>query len=170
MLAESWKVAVRDGTGFAMIEVLTLQALAASHEDQALKFLRQALILAEPEGYVRVFVDQGKSLIPLLRKAAQRGITPAYIAKLLAAFTTLPSRQETPRMSSSQRTTGLIPLSGREVEVLRLIAGGCSNKEIAAQLVISIGTVKRHTVNIFNKLDVKNRTEAVAHARELGLL
>ena len=62
------------------------------------------------------------------------------------------------------------PLSEREIEVLRLIASGCSNKEIARELILAIGTVKRHTANIFNKLDVRNRTEAVARARELDLL
>lgn len=170
LLAAAWEEADRNGIGYARIEILILRALAAGNEDQALKLLYQALILAQPEGYVRVFVDQGKCLIPLLRKAAQSGMTPIYTAKLLAAFSPVSPREQTKIVDIHREGAVFIPLSAREIEVLLLITAGCSNKEIAARLVISIGTVKRHTVNIFNKLGVKNRTEAVARARELGLL
>ena len=170
LLAEPQRIAIQNGIGYAIIEILTLQAMAARNEDQALEYLCQALEMARPEGYVRTFVDQGKALIPLLQKVAQRGITPDYIAQLLAAFPAPRSRLDPQFTIGNQQPAILDPLSAREIEVLRLIAAGCSNKEIAAELFIAIGTVKRHTVNIFQKMDAANRTEAVALARELNLL
>jgi len=125
--------------------------------------LSRALLLAQSEGYIRVFVDQGAILqeqLKIARKSPQNEASTAFIVHLLSAFgpeTTQPD----PMMDL---------LSQRELEVLGLIAAGHSNKEIGAKLFIAIGTVKRHTVNIFTKLDVKNRTEAVARARELGLI
>jgi LuxR family maltose regulon positive regulatory protein len=160
----------------SLIEVLALQAIALQVQgrvSQALTALAHALSLAEPEGYVRLFVDEGKPMAQLLRKmkAGDRELK-AYVYRLLAAFEMAESKPVT--FSSRKETTAgyplIEPLSKRELEVLQLIAKGCSNKEIASQLFITISTVKRHTVTIYRKLDVENRTQAVAQARELELL
>jgi LuxR family maltose regulon positive regulatory protein len=152
------------------IQIQCLQALAYQALDQpkdAMESLREALALAEPRKSLRVFLDQGTALLPLLQKARQNKVSPELTARLLAAFSPTRSHGESspPQANQMQNT-----LSKRELELLGIIASGCSNKEIASQLFISLATVKRHTVNIFNKLGVKNRTEAVARARELGLL
>jgi LuxR family maltose regulon positive regulatory protein len=149
------------------IFIHVLQAVVWKKKDKlrAMDCLRQALELAEPEGYVRIFLNYGEPIRELLQSLLKHVNPPAYAVNLLTAFT----GKTSPKSPASPRTTAEI-LSKREIELLGLIADGQSNKEIAAGLVISIGTVKRHTVNIFNKLDVKNRTEAVARARELGLL
>ena len=152
------------------IQVTCLEALAWHARNQpkeALEIFRQALVLARPQNSARDFLDQGMALLPLLQKARLSKVEPEFTARLLAVFAPLRSAGDS---SPAQAERTQSPLSPRERELLGLIASGCSNKEIAAQLVISLGTVKRHTVNIFNKLDVKNRTEAVARARELGLL
>jgi LuxR family transcriptional regulator, maltose regulon positive regulatory protein len=156
------------GNWGVVIEILAFQALAYEQswdEPSALRSLEKALSLSEPEGYVRVFVDQGEPMRSLLHSLKQSADPGGYAARLLSAF---PAHSSTTAVSPSTHSAGI--LSKREIELLRLVASGCSNKEISGQLFISLATVKRHTVNIFNKLDVKNRTEAVAHARELGLL
>jgi LuxR family maltose regulon positive regulatory protein len=147
--------------------VLSLQAVVWKNkkaETRALDCLRQALVLAEPEGYVRVFLNRGRPMQELLQHARRQGLSPDFVTRILTAFAAPPSGKPAAPLPARPAI-----LSKREVELLGLIAAGCSNKEIANQLVISLGTVKRHTVNIFNKLDVKNRTEAVARARELEL-
>ncbi len=154
-----------------MIEIQILKALAFQAQgalEQALTALGHALSLAEPGDFVRVFVDEGQPLAQLLYMAAERGIAPAYTGKLLAAF---PSSEAAPPVSLEETGGTLIePLSARELDVLRLIAEGLSNKEIAQQLFLAHSTVKWHTRNIYGKLIVKNRTEAVAKARQLGIL
>jgi len=105
-------------------------------------------------------------MAPLLYAAAARHITPDYAGRLLVAF---PSAEAVAQTAA--KTTKMIePLSERELEVLRLIAQGLSNQEIAQRLFLSINTVKWHTSNIYGKLEVKNRTQAVAQARELGII
>jgi LuxR family maltose regulon positive regulatory protein len=170
------------------IEIGALQALAhqasGSHAP-ALATLERALRLAEPEGYVGVFTDLGPAMVRLLSVAAAQGITPGYVEKLLAA---VPGSDNQPRrpgdaepaMSAEKqispaaglpRAESLIePLSERELEVLRLLAQGLSNGEIGARLFLALSTVKGHNRNIFDKLQVQRRTEAIARARELGLL
>ncbi|MCC6187621.1 MAG: tetratricopeptide repeat protein [Anaerolineales bacterium] len=169
----------------SVIEILALQALA--HQAQgnlapALLALEHALRLAEPEGYVGLFVDEGPPLARLLSAAAAHGIMPDYTGKLPAAFA--PATAGTPRPDDARDPTQrppsspaqplnvplVEPLSARELDVLGLVAQGLSNDEIAARLFLSLSTVKGHNRNIFAKLQVQRRTEAVARARRLGLL
>ena len=154
------------GMGRLAVQILCLQALALKaqgQKDEALKSLQHALSAAQNEGNLRPFLDAGTSILDLLHLAKSRGISKEFTSGLLDVIS-----NEEPDKPARSTSPGL--LSKRETELLRLVADGCSNKEIAASLVISIGTVKRHTGNIFHKLDVKNRTEAIARARELRLL
>jgi LuxR family maltose regulon positive regulatory protein len=166
------KAAESGGRTGSMIEILILQALAyqaQSNLPSALAALTRALSLAEPEGYIRIFVDEGESLRELLiRLKAQGTGTNAYIQKLLTAF----SQSMTIPQSKIENPKSEIPesLSPRELEVLRLIAQGLSNDEISKRLFLALSTVKGHNLKIFGKLGAKSRTEAVARARELGLL
>ena len=170
-LYEAAQTGKRNGS---VIEILIVQALAQrakGNVSSALESLQQALRLAEPEGYVRVFVDEGTPVEDLLAKARSKGLTPNYIAKVCAAFETERLEQEEVSPTSIQPLDALTePLSPRELEVLRLIAQGLSNREISTRLFRALDTVKGHNRNIFGKLQVQNRTEAVARARELGLL
>jgi LuxR family maltose regulon positive regulatory protein len=154
-----------------IIEILALKALALQQKgdlDGALQVIGGALALAEPEGYQRAFVDEGEPMAHLLYQAVALGVSPAYAGKLLTA---LSGENQAVLPAKSSPDGGLIePLSERELEVLQLIAEGLSNGEIAARLYISLSTVKGHTANIFGKLGVKNRTQAVSRARTLGLL
>lgn len=154
-----------------IIEVLALKALVrfqSGQLDQALQTLEKAFALAEPEGYQRIFVDEGEAMARLLYQAVSCGIRPAYTSKLLHAFTIdIPLQPAANQFPSAELVE---PLSKRELEVLCLIAEGLSNDEIAQRLVISLSTVKGHTSNIFGKLGVKHRTQAVARARSLGLI
>jgi LuxR family maltose regulon positive regulatory protein len=126
--------------------------------------LEQALISAEPEGYVRVFVNEGDLMKTLLRKAETRGFAPDYTSKLLVAFETEPVHVEPPSASSL-----IEPLSERELEVLRLLKTELSGPEIADHLMIALSTMRTHTQNIYSKLGVSNRREAVRKAEELNL-
>jgi len=126
--------------------------------------LTQALLLAEPEGYVRTFVDEGPALAGLLRRVAGRGVAPNYARRMLEAFA------ETPRVMPAVAQPIVEPLTERELEVLQLLAAGLSNRAMAQALVITVGTVKRHITNIYGKLGVNNRVQAVAKARELNVL
>jgi LuxR family maltose regulon positive regulatory protein len=148
------------------IFVLALQAVVRykqNDERGALDYLRQALKVAEPEGTVRVFLNRGEPMRGLLHQLQKQGGDSEFVKRLLTGFEPRPFVMVSPAAKPAI-------LSKREVELLRLVAAGHSNKEIAAELFISLGTVKRHTVNIFTKLDVRNRTEAVAKARQLSLL
>jgi LuxR family maltose regulon positive regulatory protein len=154
------------------LKVMLLQALALhlhGERDKAPALLGDALVLAEPGGFVRIFVDEGAVMVQLLSMAAVRGVMPDYAGKLLAAL-------EAETGATSDRA-GLLPLqplieplSEREREVLALISQGLSNREIGERLFLALDTVKGHTRRIYGKLQVRRRTEAVARARELGLL
>jgi LuxR family maltose regulon positive regulatory protein len=154
----------------SLIEVLVLQAIALERKadiQTALAVLEQAVSLAHSEGYMRVFLDEGRPIEKLLKIAITQWKDQdllAYTHELLAAF----AGESIPPAAAQASRSGI--LSERELEVLRLMAAGCTNQEIAEELVIAIGTAKRHTANIFDKLDVRNRTEAVAKARQLNLL
>lgn len=149
-----------------VIELLLLQALLSQAQgaaERSLDLLERALRLAEPEGYVRLFVDEGEPMAELLRLARLRRLFPDYAERLLAAFP--PAQGQTPSSDLLPE-----PLSERELEVLRLAASGASNKEIAVALFIALPTVKKHMGHILVKLDTQNRVQAIARARELGLL
>jgi LuxR family maltose regulon positive regulatory protein len=146
----------------SVIKILVLQALAfqvRGDTGRGTAALERALSLAEREGYVRTFVDAGPPIAELLQRALSRGLAPNYVRRLLVAFRETPAAQPL-----------VEPLTGRELEVLRLIVRGLQNQEIADQLVISKATVKRHISNIYGKLGVSRRTQAIVHAQELGLL
>ncbi len=153
------------------IEILVLLALthdARGDEAQALTHLERALVLAEPEGYVRVFVGEGPPMARLLAELNRRGVSPAYTRRLLEVF---PAPDQGPEIAETAGTglaAGL--LSPRELEVIRLIAQGHSNREIGDRLFLALDTVKGHNRRIFARLEVGSRTEAIARARELGLL
>jgi LuxR family maltose regulon positive regulatory protein len=171
----------RTGT---MIEVRTLQALALSaggDQAGALTALAGALAIGAPEGYLRVFVDEGPPMAALLRRlladrrqerpAAARAASRDHLARLVDAFEQAGLPVRPPVRSGGVVVAGLVePLSPRELEVLRLLAAGAPNKTIAKELVVTLDTVKRHLSHLFSKLEVANRTQAVARARELGLL
>ena len=152
------------------IEILVFQALvlqAKNQDEGALTTLARALSLAEPEGYVRVFIGEGLPMYRLLEETAVRGIAAKYVAKLLSEFAV--GAQDESALRTPQSAL-IEPLSQRELEVLRLLAAGRSNKGIAQTLVIAVGTVKKHLKNIYQKLNVHSRTAAVARARELKIL
>ncbi len=152
-----------------IIEAQTLRAqafLQAGDLEAALNTLQQAVALGQPGGYCRVFLDEGEPVARLLaRLKPDNQEQQAYIDTLLFA-----TRYPPPTTRRSQAQPLLEPLSERELEVLQLIAEGLSNREIAQQLVLSLPTVKWHSSNIYGKLGVKNRTTAVAKARELAIL
>jgi LuxR family maltose regulon positive regulatory protein len=170
----------------SVIEILLLQALAHQMQGDisaALQPLERALSLAEPEGYVRIFVDEGPPMAVLLAKlheqarkrprAALTTVPLAYIERLLALLRgervqegIFPIAPSTPAPVQSL----LDPLTERELEVLRLIAAGLSNRAIAARLVLALSTVKSYVNTIYSKLQVESRTQAVARARALHLL
>jgi LuxR family maltose regulon positive regulatory protein len=159
----------------SMIEILILHALAHHAQGDisaALLPLGQALTLAEPENYVRMFLDEGANMAQLLREAATRGIMPKYTGKLLTAFEVQGQGSASASLIiASPISQSLIePLSLRELEVLRLFRTELSGPEIARELVIALSTVRTHTESIYRKLDVNNRRAAVKRATELGLI
>ncbi|MDQ3865081.1 MAG: LuxR C-terminal-related transcriptional regulator [Actinomycetota bacterium] len=157
----------------SVIEILVLQALllqAEGHKARAVRILGDALTLAEPEGYVRIFVDEGAPMATLLHRVSSAGISPKYAGTLLA---TLRRQAHDPQLltEANKDVQPLSePLSERELEVLRLIALGLSNREIAHELFVAPGTAKRHVHNIYRKLEVRSRTQAIAQARDLNLI
>ena len=156
----------------------TLALAASGQEADAVTALAGVLALAGPRGYVRVFADEGPPMAALLGQliAAQRtgraegGIPIGYLARLSRAFDTATVRSD-PRGGSAQAAPGIVePLTSRELEVLQMLAAGQSNQAIADELVVALDTVKKHVSHLLGKLGAANRTEAVARARELGLI
>ena len=160
------------------LQVLVIQAVSLfSHgeKERALQLLEEALALAKPGGIIRTFVDEGEPMNRLLSIAAANKIMPDYTGKLLAEFhESLIGEQQSiepfPSSSVLQSSSLIDPLSQREREILRLIAQGLTNREIGERLFLALDTIKGHNRKIFAKLQVHRRTEAVARARELGLL
>jgi LuxR family maltose regulon positive regulatory protein len=173
LLQRLLEAAEAGGRTSRVIEILALQALAhnaMSDITQAEAALQRALALAEPEGFVRTFLDEGPPMARLLYEALSRGMAADYARRLLAAFPVAETHQVEPFERESAQPDLIEPLSERELEVLGLIAEGLTNPEIAARLFLSLNTVKAHTRNIYGKLGVHNRTEAAARARALGVL
>jgi LuxR family maltose regulon positive regulatory protein len=159
------------GGGAWAVEIGILRALAqeaGGNRAEALVDLERALLQAEPEGYVQVFVGEGAALATLLRRVAARGVAPVYAGRLLDALDQAGVEAES---RAGPGPSPLVePLTERELEVLRLMAAGLSNREIGDDLVLAMGTVKAHLHNIYGKLGVRSRVQAAARARELQLL
>jgi LuxR family maltose regulon positive regulatory protein len=172
MLDRVRKRAEAEGRMGSVLETVVLLATtlrAQGRSDEAMTTLQKALALGEPEGYVRVFVDAGEPMAELLRSALAQQVMPDYVSGLLASFGAAGSNGSA-AFAGHRMKPVVEPVTGRELEVLRLLAAGASNKQIAEELVLVIGTVKAHLLNIYRKLDVHNRTQAVARARELNLI
>ena len=148
-----------------VVELLVLKSLAYQGKkdiNAAVTALAEAVSLAQPEGYQRVFLDEGERLGKLLYLVKSKQDPTGYAGELLEAFGPVAELAPVPAQLLIE------PLSAREIEVLKLIEAGLSNQEIAAKLYLSVATVKRHISNIYAKLDVKTRTQAVSFGKELG--
>ena len=163
-LSLCYETASRAHWGYALVAVRVLQALVAETPEIGVEYLTDALRLAQSQSYIRTFVDAGMALIPLLQDATRRGVTPEYTRRILAAM------ENKPKAPTPGQSVLVEPLSERELEVLRLVTAGLSNREIAGKLFISPGTAKTHIHNLCGKLGVRNRTEAAMRGKELGLV
>jgi LuxR family maltose regulon positive regulatory protein len=159
--------AEKAGRNGNLIEILLLRALAMrslGNVAEAIALLRRALTLAEPEGYIRIFVDLGLPMASLLREAASQAASQDYTHRLLKEFE---KKGHTQALSYQPLVE---PLSSRELEILKLIAKDLSNEEIAHKLLLTVGTIKTHAHNIYTKLGVSSRIQAINRARNLNLL
>jgi LuxR family maltose regulon positive regulatory protein len=155
------------------IEILALQALALQakgDKEQAIIKLEKALALAEPGGFIRIFVDEGPPMARLLFEALSCGIAPDYVSRILGVFPSDEPEQIDSTKCKTDQSELVEPLSERELEVLQLIAEGLTNREIASRLYLSLNTVKAHTRNIYGKLNVHSRTQAITRSQSLGIL
>jgi LuxR family maltose regulon positive regulatory protein len=166
LLERLGQAADEGGRTGSLIEILVVRSLADQARGDipaALAGLRRALTLAEPEGYVRIFVDEGSPMASLLRALGKQGTHGRYVRRLLAAVGAT--------ADSAPVDQGLIdPLSARELDVLRLLGSDLDGPDIARELVVSLNTVRTHTKNIYAKLGVNNRRAAVRLAHELDLM
>jgi LuxR family maltose regulon positive regulatory protein len=168
LLSRMLDIAEKAKWGGKVIQILVLQALALQvkgEKDLALSSLERALILAEPEGYLRTFVDEGEPMATLLRQAKSRNFPTEYVGKLLGEFD-----PDAFKKQSSPTQALLEPLSERELEVLRLLKTDLSGPEIAGELSIALTTMRFHTRNIYRKLNVNNRRGAISKAEKLKLI
>jgi LuxR family maltose regulon positive regulatory protein len=178
LLGQQQERAEREELPWLRVKVFALQALAEQalgNLPQALRILRRAVELAAPEGLMRVLLDEGPLLEALLAQSAEPGAQNdpllTYVEHFLSAFPQPQRDAEAVLRSTLKRSNALVePLTARELDVLRLLGSGLSNHAIAQELVVAVGTVKRHIANILSKLQVDSRLAAVARARELGLL
>lgn len=168
------KAAEEGGRMGSVIEILILQALTHQLQENipaSLSVLERALKLAEPEGYMRIFLTEGSSMAELIRESNERGLMPNYTGKLLSAFDEDQGLDVESPPSAAPASSSLIePLSQRELDLLRLFKTELSGPEIAQELVIALSTVRTHTKSIYNKLNVNSRRGAVKRAIELGLI
>lgn len=175
LLERLLQAAEAGGRTGSVIEILILRALAHRAQGEitlALLACKRALTLAEPEGYVHLFVDEGPPMAELLSQATADGTLPNYTARLLGAFPVAGQKhtdQSSPLTASTAQQLAE-PLSQRELQVLELVAQGFSNREIGERLFLALDTVKGHNRRIYSKLQVSSRTEAIARARALGLI
>jgi LuxR family maltose regulon positive regulatory protein len=167
-LKDLYETAVLGDAQGLMIAIRVYQTLAAATTDEALSYLGEALTLGQPEGFIRTFVDEGRLLAPLLRRAVSHGIAPEYARRLLNIIEDEEHRRRIQSNGVAHRPSSL--LSERELEIAGLIAAGLSNRQIAERLIISPGTAKTHVHNIFEKLNAKDRLQAVTRARDLKLI
>ncbi len=173
LLERLLQLAEKAGALETVLAVLVLQALLyqmQNKNDHALAALERALLLAEPEGYVRVFISKGAPMGKMLRQAVARGIAVDFTSHLLSELGTSGTGISVSSFMSAAYDVLIEPLSQRELEVLHLLASGLPNKGIAQALVIAVSTVKKHLKNIYQKLNVHSRTEAIARAREVDIL
>jgi LuxR family maltose regulon positive regulatory protein len=158
------------------VEVLALRALALERQGKAadaVAALQQAVELARPGGFIRVFVDLGPPMQAMLLRLARQGFAAETVGRILVAFPEPQKKTATGATGSQSRAANarlIEPLTDRELDVLALLHGRLSNQEIASQLVLSTATVKRYTVNIYQKLGVNKRRDAVVEAEALGIL
>jgi LuxR family maltose regulon positive regulatory protein len=153
-----------------VIGIRIYQALAAPSPDEALIFLTEALTLGRPEGWIRRFADEGRLLSPLLRRALSQGITPEYTAELLRIIEVEELQRTIGKAEPEFSSATASLLTKRETEVLRLVAEGLSNDQIANKLSISLSTAKTHVHHLFDKLGAKDRLHTIARAKELKLI
>ena len=160
------------GLARRLLDVMAVQSIALyklGEKEKAVDLLIEVLATAEPQGYIRLFLDEGDLMAQLLLEATSRKIMPDYVARLLAVF-------EAEKWNNKNKTDPhyhqplIEPLSQRELEILNLVAQGLSNEEICKKLFLALDTVKGHNRRIFEKLQVHRRTEAIAKARELNLI
>lgn len=157
----------------SLIQIKSLLALGYhlnGETDQAMETLKQSLNLGKARGFFRIFVDEGPPMAQLLYEALNRAIAPQYVQRLLAAFPVDEEIMEDTENDQSDQSGLIEPLSDREIEILQLLDNGLSNQTIADRLYISVHTVKTHTRNIYSKLNVNSRTQAINKARILGIL
>lgn len=159
----------RTGSVIESLVLLSIAQRALGNMRAALDSLGEALTLAEPDGYLRVFLDAGSRIRELLRTATARGLAGPYTRRMLAAFEAPAQPIAAPLVTADDASPGQV-LTARELEILRLIAAGLRNAQIAEHLAISAATVKRHIANAYGKLGVEHRTEALVRAAELKLL
>jgi LuxR family maltose regulon positive regulatory protein len=166
------KEAEARGLADRVLRVMAVQSIALyanGEKEKAVERLDEVLAQAESEGFIRLFLDEGDAMAELLLEAAARGIKPDYVGKLLAAFET-EKRKSEEKHDPAPHQSLIESLSQREIKILQLIAQGLSNREIGERLFLALDTIKGHNRKIFDKLQVQSRTEAIARARELGLL
>jgi LuxR family maltose regulon positive regulatory protein len=171
VLGECAGLAARWEWGYARIVILILQAVAAGTDGEANGFLQEALALGQPDGFLRIFLEGSERLVSLLREAGRQGIYPDYAGRILAFVEC--NQEEKPDSGAGILVGNQAlsePLSQRELEVLRLVTAGLTNRQIADRLVVGISTVKSHVHHISGKLGAENRTQLAALARERNLI